>query len=265
MTQQSIDFIAQYQHMVVALQSWTSTTAFAPTDFCTAMRTHVFGGVVGSQDALQFFAAFAEDAHALCNKTPFDTTVVSTVICSSCGKRFVNKENHTLLALPIAGGTLYDCLKQYQAEESLAGYRCRYCGSKGTSTKALKVTSLPTVLVLQLKRYTGITTITKIETPVSFPLVLDQANFYQDDEKAAGVVYDLVGMVNHNGPFADGPFARGHYTAYVKSSGDGKWRFCDDTKIAERTQDKIKAVADAGVDKDYGNATPYLLFYLRHR
>jgi ubiquitin C-terminal hydrolase len=258
LTQQSIDFIAQYQHMVVALQAWTSTEAFAPTAFCTAMRTRVFGGEGGMQDALQFFAAFAEDVRELCYKTPFDTRVVSTVTCGSCGGVVENTENQTFLALPIAGGTLDVCLKQYQAAEPLARYRCRSCGRQDTSARALKVTSLPTVLVLQLKRYSGTTAITKITTPVSFPLVLNQANFYQGDEKAAGVAYDLVGMVNHNGSFAGG-----HYTAYVKNSGDSTWRFCDDATIAARTQDQVKVVADAGVDTGYSSATPYLLFYLR--
>jgi ubiquitin C-terminal hydrolase len=256
--QQSINFIAQYQYLVIALQSWTPSTAFTPITFCTTMRTRVFGGARGSQDAAQFFSAFTDDLGDLKGKTPFDIAVNSTIVCHECEESSAKTETEHYLALSIAGGTLKDCLAQYMQGEELTGteqYRCSYCNAKHDATKTLKVTSLPDILVLQLKRYTGTTAITKNTTPVSFPLVLDQANFYQGDEKAAGVVYDLVGMVNHNEP--------GHYTAYVKSSSDGIWRFCDDTKIAERTSDQVKAVADAGVDKVYREATPYLLFYLR--
>jgi len=260
-SRQSIDHIAQYQQMVIALQGWNPATAFTPAAFCTAMRTRVFGGVGGMQDAAQFFGAFADDLREMSGKTPFDVSIKSTIVCHECKQSSVKTDTEHFLALSIAGGTLKECLTQYMQGEELKGanqYRCGYCNVKRDATKTLKVVSLPEVLVLQFKRYTGTVTITKITAAVSFPLVLGQEDFYQGDEKAAGVVYDLVGMVNHNGSFAGG-----HYTSYVKSSGDGKWHFCDDAAIKEQTVEQVSAVAGAGVDAGYRGATPYLLFYLR--
>ncbi|KAK4161453.1 putative ubiquitin carboxyl-terminal hydrolase 6 [Cladorrhinum sp. PSN259] len=76
----------------------------------------------------------------------------------------------------------------------------------------------------------------------------------QDDGANQSGIYELRGVVTHQGASADS----GHYTAYVKKTGDkdpvtgkvgpedGKWWWFNDDKVTEVTSDKIDALAGGG-------------------
>ncbi|KAK4456995.1 hypothetical protein QBC42DRAFT_301539 [Cladorrhinum samala] len=76
----------------------------------------------------------------------------------------------------------------------------------------------------------------------------------QDDGANQSGIYELRGVVTHQGASADS----GHYTAYIKKAGykdpvtgkvgpeDGKWWWFNDDKVTEVTSDKIDGLAGGG-------------------
>jgi ubiquitin C-terminal hydrolase len=89
--------------------------------------------------------------------------LVSTITCQGCGARSRCFEPFWDLSLPIPHGasTLSDCLRAYGGTETFpadaGGYRCPVCAKKkrapAAATKNIRITRLPQVLVIHLKRF----------------------------------------------------------------------------------------------------------------
>ncbi len=149
------------------------------------------------------------------------------------------------------GMTLQDCLSHFQLNEKLDHnntWYCNVCKAHKEAWKMMQIHSLPTVLVIQLKRFktTGHYR-QKLNYPVVFPLSgLDMTPFVLAPREG-GWVYDCFAVVNHSGDLGGG-----HYTAYAKHNVTGKWNLYDDGRVSPVTN-----------ESSITGSAAYILFYVR--
>ena len=149
------------------------------------------------------------------------------------------------------GLTLQDCLSHFQLNEKLDAnntWYCNACKAHKEAWKMMQVYSLPSVLVIQLKRFrtTG-NYRQKLNYAVQFPLQgLDLTPFVLAPREE-GWIYDCFAVVNHSGDLGGG-----HYTAHAKHNVTGKWYHFDDTRVSP--------VAN---ESSIVSSSAYILFYLR--
>ncbi|EPQ27415.1 uncharacterized protein PFL1_04953 [Pseudozyma flocculosa PF-1] len=140
------------------------------------------------------------------------------------------------------------CLQRYCCTERLGNddYTCSSCGGMASATKQLSLFRLPPVLCIQLKRFEHTSAATKIDTRVTFPLVLDVRQFstavvrgetarLNPDPEA--YLYDLFTVVVHVGSMNTG-----HYTNFSKWR-DQWYRFDDDKVTPAKVSDVLSARA----------------------
>ena len=208
----------------------------------------------------------------------------SRLRCTKCGHTSTTYEAFFSISVeiprvpPRTTLTLPECLRSYCQEERLAGdeeWRCPRCRRAREATKRLRITRLPQVLVVHLKRFAagraeGIAAARKVHTPVDFPLrSLDMEPYtldarpappgrpgdeqYPDDAVTPPFLYDAFGVLRHIGSTGNG----GHYVALVKDGARGVWRKFDDDRVADvdptrlRSQDRLQ------------NEQAYIVFYER--
>lgn len=118
-------------------------------------------------------------------------------------------------------------------------------------TKQLSFSSLPPILVIQLKRFIYKQNSTskqlelhKITRPLKIPLEL---NLSQNNST---LNYKIYGLVNHHGSSLNS----GHYTSIIKTSLNDWYSFDDDTKI--QCVSNIETILNQ-------NSSAYLIFYER--
>ena len=100
-------------------------------------------------------------------------------------------------------------------------------GKKQDVKKKLSYWSLPSILVIDIKRFNTHTK--KNQILVTFPLEDLDLSKYVIGYKKESYVYDLYGICNHSGNIYGG-----HYTSHVKNA-NGKWYHFDDTSVTEIT------------------------------
>merc|ERR1712226_805368 len=129
--------------------------------------------------------------------------------------------------------TLHACLRKNAEREQLAevdAVYCSTCKEHRQQRKKLDLCSLPEVLVIHLKRFGRDSMdgpLTKICSPVEFPLELDLGEFVRQ-KGLERTTFQLHGVVNHHGNVGGG-----HYTAHALVTStedrgdcsDGQW-FC---------------------------------------
>lgn len=177
-------------------------------------------------------------------------------------------------ALPM---DLTECLDRFTAPETLSSdsYHCRKCNSAQKAEKRLKLSSLPPVLPVHLKRFSHsqkLSQSSKIDTKVRFPFTLNLEPYTaapkapKPDEKAKNKekdkdkdkdkdkeheareaakiepLYTLSSVIVHKGKIDSG-----HYVSYARQ-GDEWFRF-DDSMVV-RVQEREVLGAEA-----------YMLFY----
>jgi ubiquitin C-terminal hydrolase len=146
--------------------------------------------------------------------------------------------------------TLEECLREFVSVEELDDVR--FCEQKGCkrnlkATKQLQLTTLPPVLVIQLKRFSHDNGLRqKIETMVEYPVNgLDLSSFLPSSGQA---VYDLIAVSNHVGSIS-----YGHYTAFARRTVDtDKWYTFNDSYVS-----------DVYNTNDIVSRDAYLLFYIK--
>jgi ubiquitin carboxyl-terminal hydrolase 4/11/15 len=111
---------------------------------------------------------------------------------------------------------------------------CSTCKAHKEAWKMMQIYTLPTVLIIQLKRFRNQGGFrNKISVPVSFPLsALDMSQFVISH---GAWMYDLFAVVNHHGDLGERAFVclfvclnvlktgGGHYTAYAKQNITKQW------------------------------------------
>ncbi|KAG8728212.1 CSN-associated deubiquitinating enzyme Ubp12 [Ceratobasidium sp. 423] len=139
---------------------------------------------------------------------------------------------------------LSDCLSELTKVEQLGvndSWYCSRCKQHRQATKQLQLWSLPTILVLQLKRFEKRA---KIDKLVTFSVNgLDLSDLVGGKE----CVYDLFAVDEHKGDV----MSSGHYTTRAKNPSDGAWYHFQDDLVTPTTP-------EAAI-----NPGAYVLFYRR--
>lgn len=126
--------------------------------------------------------------------------------------------------------TLYDCFDYYVNGEMLTRENAWFnetTGKKQDVQKKMIYWSFPTILVIDLKRFSPVNPTNKNQLLVTFPFEKLDLTKYVIGYKKQQYVYDLFGIVNHSGNTTGG-----HYTSYIKNAND-KWYHFNDTNVSE--------------------------------
>ena len=121
-----------------------------------------------------------------------------------------------VLPLPIPGDavitgttTLQQCVTQYFVADADADARCSGCGQCTSATTQIRrqtsVPAFPTILVVQLKRFTRDR---KLSTVVQYPV----ADFDLTEHGDSGAMYNLIALLTHHGDMTL-THSSGHYIA----------------------------------------------------
>lgn len=121
------------------------------------------------------------------------------------------------------GITLDDCFAETGKTEILSEdnpWYCPRCKELRQASKTLEMWTVPDILVLHLKRFSGERyRRDKIDIQVQFPLEgLDLTKRIGCKEDGKEYIYDLFAVDNHFGGLGGG-----HYTSYAKNFYDGNW------------------------------------------
>ena len=145
--------------------------------------------------------------------------------------------------------TLEECLAEFFVEEELeSSLRCdgKACERQRQMTKQFRFESLPSVLIIQLKRFSHENGFRqKVNTFVQYPLEALDLSAFVSSPSAQSCLYDLVAVSNHIGSIYGG-----HYTAFARR--DGGWFEFNDSLVTK--------VYSTG---DLISPNAYLLFYLK--
>jgi len=121
------------------------------------------------------------------------------------------------------GVSLEDCFVETAKTETLSeenAWYCNKCKELRRADKTLAIWTLPDILVVHLKRFSGERyRRDKVDVLVDFPLegldLNDRVGMKEDGKEC---VYDLFAVDNHYGGLGGG-----HYTAFGKNFFDGNW------------------------------------------
>ena len=120
-----------------------------------------------------------------------------------------------------------------------------------TAKKRIWFSSMPNVLLVQLKRFDPEG---KLDAAVHFEEKLDLGPFCQDSSiqlASKSCEYTLIGVVMHEGT-ADA----GHYWAFVRTEAD-EWFRCNDVRVEAADLTSVLEVGSGAA----GEASAYLLLY----
>ncbi|KAF2641347.1 ubiquitin carboxyl-terminal hydrolase-like protein 22 [Massarina eburnea CBS 473.64] len=221
----------------------------------------------------------SEDCSCIIHQT-FSGKLSSTVTCDNCRNTTTALDPYMDLSLDVrnlpkkrklegsSGNDVHldlrDCLDRFTGREKLgaAEYTCRNCDGGQNAIKQLSIKRLPPVLSIHLKRFEHTkSTSSKIETKVSFPLMLDlypyTTEFRSMQPKASkttttnhninspahSLQYELSAVIVHKGKLDSG-----HYVNYSREGDD--WFAFDDSKVVLVSEAEVLA------------AEAYLLFYM---
>ncbi|KAI9556016.1 hypothetical protein GHT06_018579 [Daphnia sinensis] len=230
------------------------------------------------QDSFEFFTHLADsiDEHLfkIGREKLFQNTLGGVfsdqMICKECPHRYEREQIFLALNLTVKSHNLVDSLEQFVKGELLEGdnaYFCEECGVKRNTVKRMCIKTLPSTLVIQLKRFyydwdAGRSL--KFDDYFQFPWDLDMAPYTAEgiqerertDSPSVDVTltsssknrnsltlkstrmsssnYELVGVVVHSGQAS-----AGHYYSFIKERkrSDGtcrnRWLKFNDTTVEE--------------------------------
>ena len=150
--------------------------------------------------------------------------------------------------------TLNQCIREFLMLESVENtWFCKeYCNTQTYAARQIQLSSLPPVLIIQLKRFTTENGHRrKLNKFVEFPLNnLDLSGLLSNKSGSSkSAIYYLVAVSNHIGS----SIHSGHYIAYAREDINSPWYEFDDNTI------KIRK------DNDVITRDAYLLVYLRQQ
>eukprot|EP00047_Mylnosiga_fluctuans_P019186 m.79853 g.79853 ORF g.79853 m.79853 type:complete len:1226 (+) comp8016_c0_seq2:46-3723(+) len=181
----------------------------------------------------------------------FQGQLQSTIECATCHFRSSTYTAFMFLSLPVPSGpgqhTLHDCMRLFCAPERLDSsnrWTCSRCKCPRDATVTTRITRMPPVLLIQLKRFAFDGPFrSKITDMIHYPLNnLDLSAFVSSG--AVGGPYSLYGVCQHTGTLTGG-----HYTAVCRNPYNQRWYHYDDSTVT--------AVQDARAI----TSSAYMLFY----
>jgi len=179
----------------------------------------------------------------------FGGQLESKLICTSCNNASTTFDHFTSLSLeiPTQPSDIYQVLNSFTNNSDILEWNCDNWENVSHSSRTFRISKLPRVLILHLKRFifnmNGDRR--KIRTSISYPLLdLDMSPYVAEEIPDMCCQYDLFAISNHIGELNSG-----HYTSYVQHGGD--WYHCNDSSTKK-----------ANVS-DLINSGTYILFYKR--
>jgi ubiquitin carboxyl-terminal hydrolase 8 len=145
----------------------------------------------------------------------FQGQFISSLRCSVCSRTsttcnaFMNLSVEISLPKSKKGVQLTRCIEAFVKEETLEGenaWNCPNCEKPQKASKQLRIARLPTILIIQLKRfhYEGPWR-DKLDTFVDYPKHnLDLTPYVLNSEKSEKYLYDLYAVTNHFGTLSAG-------------------------------------------------------------
>lgn len=134
----------------------------------------------------------------------------------------VQEKKAKRIARKKSGITLDECLTETSKSETLSEenpWYCSNCKELRRATKTLDIWTVPDILIIHLKRFSGFRSFRdKIDDKVDFPVegldLTGKVGFPEDKS----LVYDLFAVDNHFGGLGGG-----HYTATAQNFFDKQW------------------------------------------
>lgn len=149
------------------------------------------------------------------------------------------------------GITLEECFTETSKSEVLSednAWYCSRCKELRRATKTLEIWTVPDILIIHLKRFSGHRSFRdKIEELIDFPVQGLDLSGKVGFPESKDLTYDLFAVDNHYGGLGGG-----HYTATAQNFFDKQWYDYNDS-IVSKCESGQKAVSRAA----------YLLFYRR--
>lgn len=194
----------------------------------------------------------------------FTSQKCSVRYCNNCSHQNHTFEYHNCIPLILPNEkrcTIYQCFyNNYMVPELLEDYKCDKCSEVNTVQTMTKITMMPSVLIIVLKRHYNMNNqLGKNNVLVEFPLrglniypymedgdILNSQKIYGSTDNT----YNLYGVVNHMGSLGGG-----HYNAFCKKKGE--WYGFDDEKVYYLDKTKMD------IQKVLNSNHAYILFYKR--
>eukprot|EP00429_Kryptoperidinium_foliaceum_P022182 CAMPEP_0176152710 /NCGR_PEP_ID=MMETSP0120_2-20121206/77997_1 /TAXON_ID=160619 /ORGANISM="Kryptoperidinium foliaceum, Strain CCMP 1326" /LENGTH=581 /DNA_ID=CAMNT_0017489727 /DNA_START=207 /DNA_END=1952 /DNA_ORIENTATION=- len=208
----------------------------------------------------------------------FRGTVESNVTCESCGHSSATLDPIEDIGLEYRAD-IASALQRFARPEALdSGYKCQ-CGKVGRATKQSRLSSIPPILTLHLKRFrygetqpqapqstqrrsnrssevsqllnqdlTGKSGSAKIEGHSKFSVILDLKPYLTPEMQAkhSKMLCRLFAVIVHAGKNYS---HSGHYIAYVRNIAKNEWWKMDDARVTTVSLAEVM------------NAEAYMLFY----
>ncbi|XP_069575060.1 ubiquitin carboxyl-terminal hydrolase 47-like [Brachyistius frenatus] len=174
---------------------------------------------------------------------------------TKCSKgHIINEETNSFWTLPLplrdAGDAAYSVERSFKKIFQTKSYSgdnmvyCNECKKKTVATSGCELVDFPHILTLLLKRFDfDYDTMSHVKSNCC----VDVPHTLQTKDKK----YKLYGMVNHMGGLKGG-----HYTAYVQSTEDNTWYYCDDTRVQEAEEEELFTGT-----RTHNSSMAYLLMY----
>lgn len=169
----------------------------------------------------------------------------SGVKCGSCGHESLTMEPFYDISVGCEN-TVEKALGKYTAPERMAGtnaYRCEGCKKKVVASKRYQVRTASNSLMVHCNRFIGTR---KDRRKMLYVLDLDLAPFMAEKPAGGKMLYNLVGVVVHQGNTT----MSGHYFSYIKGS-NGTWALKNDTTSRVVSESEVL------------NQQAYILLYAR--
>ncbi|XP_015208501.1 ubl carboxyl-terminal hydrolase 18 [Lepisosteus oculatus] len=193
----------------------------------------------------------------------YKTEVRQHLKCLSCNSMHDVPNNSYFVSFPLSVyencQMVENCFQFFFRPQKLTDRNkcyCNYCGEKKTTEQVFKLTSLPKVLVIHLKRFQCSGSTRKLNCKVSFPEILDFQKILHEDQhelnKGQMYIYELFAVIVHSGTAMFG-----HYTAYIKSPGEQTWYHADDSSISTASWADVKSTYGSSS----GSRSAYMLLY----
>jgi len=172
----------------------TTRKDYNPAQFCYSFK-ETDGKPTNTaiqHDAQEFLNILFDRLEKILKNTPykhltqslFSGKSNSQVICSNCGYVSSTYEDYYTLSLEIKNQrTLQDCLEKYISGANVSEYMCSSCKKKVDVVKRTLISTLPSVLIVHLQRFTfNFDTLMneKIHTRLEFPNTLDMSDYTEE-------------------------------------------------------------------------------------
>lgn len=202
-----------------------------------------------------------KEDNTIVSKT-FHGQLQTDVKCLECKKIETTYDSFSFLPLTIPTETrnmtdprsrkckLNECFHAFMKKERLGNHgkwHCQKCTKLTHADKCLYISQLPSVLILQIKRFDyNIQSMRKDNTLIEYDVDdLDINNYFVEEHRDKGIGYNLIAVSNHWGDLKSG-----HYTTYAKLPGTEDWYKYNDVEVCKMNKTVHK-----------NNSSAYILIY----